>query len=45
MYADDVVLLSTSNKGLQNCVNKLEKFTAESEMSVNIKKDKSISIQ
>lgn len=40
MYADDVVLLSTSKQGLQNCVNKLEKFTAESEMSVNIKKTK-----
>jgi hypothetical protein len=40
MYADDVVILSTSKQGLQNCVNKLETFTAESEMSVNIKKTK-----
>jgi hypothetical protein len=40
MYADDVVILSTSKQGLQNCVNKLGKFTAESEMSVNIKKTK-----
>ena len=40
MYADDVVILSTSKQGLQNCVNKLEKVTAESEMSVNIKKTK-----
>ena len=40
MHADDVVLLSTSKQGLQNCVNKLEKFTTESEMSVNIKKTK-----
>jgi hypothetical protein len=45
MYADDVVILSTSKQGLQNCVNKLGKFTAESKMSVNIKKDKGISIQ
>ena len=42
MYADDVVLLSTSKQGLQNCVNKLEKFTAESEMSVIIKKTKAL---
>jgi hypothetical protein len=40
MYADDDVNLSTSKQGLQNCVNKLGKFTAESEMSVNIKKTK-----
>ena len=39
MYANDV-LLSTSKQGLQNCVNKSEKFTAESEMSVNIQNTK-----
>jgi hypothetical protein len=43
MYADNVVLLSTSKQGLQNCVNKLEIFTAESENKN--KKDKGISIQ
>lgn len=41
MYADDVVLLSTSEQGLQNCVNKLHKFTKDWNMTVNIKKDKS----
>ena len=38
MYADDVVLLSSSKSGLQNCINKLEQFTNDSKMSVNLKK-------
>lgn len=40
MYADDVVLLSTSKKGLQNCVNKLFKFTSEWKLTVNTNKTK-----
>lgn len=40
MYADDVVLLSTSEQGLQNCVNKLSNFTKDWKMTVNIKKTK-----
>ena len=40
MYADDVILLSTSEKGLQNCVNKLEKFSKDWKMTVNLKKTK-----
>ena len=40
MYADDVVLLSTSEHGLQNCVNKLSKFSKDWKMSINTKKTK-----
>ena len=29
MYADDVVMLSSTEKGLQNCVNKLYNFATD----------------
>lgn len=38
MYADDVVLLSSSEKGLQNCINKLANFATDWKMSLNTKK-------
>ena len=40
MYADDVVLLSSSKTGLQNCVNKLYKYTSDWKLTVNTKKTK-----
>ena len=40
MYADDVVLLSSSEKGLQNCVNKLSNFATEWKMTLNLTKTK-----
>ena len=40
MYADDVVLLSTSERGLQNCVNKLAKFSRQWKMTLNTQKTK-----
>lgn len=40
MYADDVVLLSSSEKGLQNCVNKLFQYTSDWKLTVNTKKTK-----
>ena len=38
MYADDVVLLSSSKSCLQNCINNLEQFPYDSKMPVNLKK-------
>ena len=38
LYADDVVLLSTSENGLQNCVNKLASFAKDWKMQINLKK-------
>ena len=38
LYADDVVLLSSSEVGLQNCLNKLYRFSESIGLSVNLKK-------
>ena len=40
MYADDVVLLSSSEKGLQSCINKLANFATDRKMSLNTKNEK-----
>ena len=40
MYADDLVLMATSQKGLNNCLGKLEKFCDTWQLEVNIKKSK-----
>ena len=40
MYADDVVMLSSTEKGLQNCVNKLYNFATDWKMSINTRKTK-----
>lgn len=42
MYADDIVLISESAKGLQNCLNKLSKYCDIWNLSVNIDKSKVI---
>lgn len=40
LYADDVVLLSSSAAGLQKCLDKLDNFTNDWRMTVNLKKTK-----
>ena len=40
MYADDLVLLSTSESGLQKSLNGLNKFCKDWKLSVNIDKTK-----
>ena len=40
MYADDLVLLSTSQGGLSRCLSALEKFCDTWQLEVNIKKSK-----
>jgi len=40
MYADDVILLSTSPIGLQNCLKGLETFTEEWKLDLNLNKTK-----
>ena len=45
MFADDIVLLSESKEGLQNCLNKLEVYAKDWKMTVNKKKTKIMIIQ
>jgi len=40
LYADDLVLISKSKNGLQNCLNKLSKYCQEWQMEVNLEKTK-----
>lgn len=40
MYADDLVLLSESYTGLQNCLNKLYSYTSRWNLAVNVNKTK-----
>ena len=40
VYADDLVLMSTSQMGLNKCLNQLEKFCDTWQLEVNIKKSK-----
>ena len=42
LYADDLVLLSNSEKGLQNCITKLSSFCKDWGMNVNLDKTKSL---
>ena len=35
LYADDLVLLSESQKGLQSCLTKLEKYTNRRKLNIN----------
>ena len=42
MYADDLILISTSEYGLKNCLLKLEKFCDSWQLEVNIDKSKVI---
>ena len=40
LYADDLILLSTSQSGLQSCLNKLASCCENNYLSVNLKKTK-----
>lgn len=40
MFADDILLLSESAEGLQNCLNKLNDYCNKWQLSINIKKTK-----
>ena len=40
LYADDLVLLSKSREGLQNCINSVSDFCTKWQMTVNEKKSK-----
>ena len=40
LYADDLILMSTSKDGLSNCLSRLEKFCDTWQLEVNIKKSK-----
>ena len=40
MYADDLILLSKSKEGLQNCINTVSKFCSKWQMKINEKKSK-----
>lgn len=42
MFADDLVLLSESPQGLQNCLNRLKDYTEKWNLTVNINKTKII---
>ena len=42
LYADDLVLLSSSPQGLQNCLEKLSVFCASWKLVVNISKSKAL---
>ena len=42
LYADDLILLSTSEKGLQSCLNKLATFCDNNGLNVNLNKTKVI---
>ena len=42
MYADDLVLLFTTEKGLQSCLNKLTIFCDANGLTVNLKKTNNI---
>ena len=39
-YADDLVIMSTSKNGLQNCLNKLETYCDKWKLEINTKKTK-----
>jgi len=40
LYADDLVLFSTTENGLQNCLNKLSAYCDKNCLTVNLKKTK-----
>ena len=40
MYADDLVILSETSTGLQNCLDKLHNYTLKWDLQLNIKKTK-----
>ena len=45
MYADDLVLLSTSEAGLQECLHRLQAYMVNCHLNLNLKKTKIVSFQ
>ena len=45
MYADDLILISETEDGLQKCLNKLAEYVERWQLSINIKKTKIIIFQ
>ena len=42
LYADDMILLSETEEGLQNCLNHLHKFSLEKRLEISVKKSKTM---
>ena len=42
LWADDLLLLSETDTGLQNCINKMQEFYTEVGLKINLKKTKVI---
>ena len=42
LYADDLVLLSVSKEGLQNCLNRVQQFAKNKRLTVSVKKSKTM---
>ena len=45
MYADDLIIMSETKEGLQNCLNNLEEYTLKWNLRVNLKKTQVIVFQ
>ena len=45
LYADDLVLVSETSSGLQNCLDKLQEYCDKWRLTVNIKKTKTIVVE
>ena len=42
LYADDLIILSTTSEGLQTCLDKLEAYCIENRLMINIEKSKTM---
>ena len=42
LYADDLIILSTTPEGLQTCLDKLEAYCIENRLMINIEKSKTM---
>ena len=42
LYADDLIILSLSKQGLQNCLNRLQEYSRANRLTINIAKTKSM---
>ena len=40
LYADDLILISQSHQGLQNCLNKVHEFASSKNLTISINKSK-----
>ena len=42
LYADDLIILSTTSEGLQTCLDKLEAYCIENRLMINTEKSKTM---